>query len=184
MNSQAAHKDRPVSQLGDFAGFFSRLAAFLVDVFVVGSSSILATWFISIISEMLQFEAIFSSVPLLRSAYSWAVASPLDQLVIFVYVVGYFVFFWAIVGQTPGKALLGIRVIPIHGRKLGIGRALLRYFGYWVSTVGLLLGFIWILFDDRRQGWHDKLSGTYVVYTWHARPDEKFLADEIDQFGK
>lgn len=170
--------------MGNFAGFFTRLAAFMVDVFVVGATTVLGTWFITIISEMLQFEAIFSRVPLLRSAYNWVIESPLEQLVIFIYVVGYFVFFWAMVGQTPGKALLGIRVIPIHGKKLGVRRALLRYIGYWVSTAGLLMGFVWILFDERRQGWHDKLSSTYVVYTWHARPDERFLADEIEQAGE
>jgi len=184
MNTNPKPSALPISQLGYYAGFFTRLTAFFVDVFIVGASTIIGSWFLTIISGMLQFQAIFSRVPILREGYNWLVASPLDQLLIFVYVVGYFVFFWAIVGQTPGKALLGIRIIPVDGKKLSVGRALLRYIGYWISTAGLLLGFLWILVDDRRQGWHDKISGTYVVYTWHARPDEKFLVEEIEQFGK
>jgi len=38
-----------------------------------------------------------------------------------------------------------------------------RYFGYYVSGLILALGFIWIAFDKRKQGWHDKLAGTLVI---------------------
>jgi hypothetical protein len=40
----------------------------------------------------------------------------------------------------------------------------LRYVGYLVSAIVVSLGFIWILFDSKRQGWHDKIAKTYVVY--------------------
>ena len=43
------------------------------------------------------------------------------------------------------------------------GKAILRYIGYIISGLVLLIGFIWIAFDARRQGWHDKIAGTYVV---------------------
>jgi len=42
------------------------------------------------------------------------------------------------------------------------------FFSYWVSATPLFLGFIWILFDRERQGWHDKLADTHVIYT-HSR---------------
>jgi uncharacterized RDD family membrane protein YckC len=42
-------------------------------------------------------------------------------------------------------------------------RALLRYVGLIISIVVLLLGVIWIAFDSRKQGWHDKIAGTVVV---------------------
>jgi uncharacterized RDD family membrane protein YckC len=51
--------------------------------------------------------------------------------------------------------------------------------GYLLGFVSLGFGFLWILVSDRRQGWHDLLAGTYVIYTWAARPDERFLAEEI-----
>ena len=51
-----------------------------------------------------------------------------------------------------------------HGQVPGVGRAALReVVGKLVSTIGLLLGFLWIAFARRKQGWHDKLAGTCVV---------------------
>jgi hypothetical protein len=44
-----------------------------------------------------------------------------------------------------------------------VGRALVRYFGYFVSGIVLSLGFLWATFDSRRQGWHDKIARTYVI---------------------
>ena len=71
---------------------------------------------------------------------------------------------WVLVGFTPGKGLLGLRILRADGQRIGLGRAIVRYAGYWVSLIFLGLGFIWILFDRRRRGWHDKLAGTCVVY--------------------
>ncbi len=85
--------------------------------------------------------------------------------VLFLMVLIYFVFFWTLVGYTPGKALLGLRVTRQDGRPLSVGRALLRYLGYWVSAIPLFLGFISIFLDRKHEGWHDKLSNTHVVYS-------------------
>jgi uncharacterized RDD family membrane protein YckC len=77
--------------------------------------------------------------------------------------VGYYVGFWATTGQTLGKMALGIKVISVDGSPVSWGKAGLRYLGYIVSGLVLALGFIWIAFDPQRQGWHDKIAGTYVV---------------------
>jgi uncharacterized RDD family membrane protein YckC len=67
-------------------------------------------------------------------------------------------------GGTLGKMAFGLRVIKEDGSNPGFGRALLRStIGYWISAAIFYLGFIWIGIDERKQGWHDKLSGTYVV---------------------
>lgn len=184
MTTETRQNTLPVSLLGYYAGFSSRLIAFIVDVVIVQIATVIALWFVNVISQMLQIQAIFSRVPLLKGLYAQATALPLDRLAIVFIVISYYVFFWSIVGQTPGKALLGIRIIPVHARKMSLGRALLRYLSYFISTLGLFLGFAWVLFDDHRQAWHDKISGTYVVYTWNARPDERFLAQEIERFGQ
>lgn len=76
---------------------------------------------------------------------------------------GYFVAFWASTGQTPGKMALGIKVIGTDGSPVSWGKAILRYIGYIISSLVLSLGFIWVAFDAKRQGWHDKIAGTYVV---------------------
>jgi hypothetical protein len=59
---------------------------------------------------------------------------------------------------------VGLKVIRTDGTQLSVGRALLRYIGYIVSASLLSIGFLWAAFDLKRQGWHDKLAGTLVVY--------------------
>ena len=47
---------------------------------------------------------------------------------------------------------------------IGFGTTLLReIIGKIISSIIILLGYIWILFDGQRQGWHDKIASTYVV---------------------
>jgi uncharacterized RDD family membrane protein YckC len=96
-------------------------------------------------------------------------------------VISYFVFFWAIVSQTPEKLMASGSFRSMA--KAQRGASPVRYIGYWISRRVVAPAFSGFA-DDRQQGWHDKISGTYVVYTWHARPDEKFLVEEIEQFGK
>lgn len=78
--------------------------------------------------------------------------------------IAYFVGFWTWRGQTPGMMLLGLRVArDADGSPPGLARAILRYIGYILSWVLLFIGFIWVAFDSRKQGWHDKIAGTVVV---------------------
>lgn len=66
-------------------------------------------------------------------------------------------------GQTPGKMVMNIRVIKADGTAISDLDAVLRYAGYYLNTTLLMLGWVWALFDDSRQGLHDKLANTYVV---------------------
>ncbi len=67
-------------------------------------------------------------------------------------------------GATIGKRVFGLKVVREDGTPPGFGRALLRQtLGYWLSGAVFYLGFIWIAFDDHKQGWHDKIAQTYVV---------------------
>jgi uncharacterized RDD family membrane protein YckC len=65
-------------------------------------------------------------------------------------------------GQTPGKALMKIRVIKTDGSPISDSDAILRYIGYLVNNF-FLLGWVWGLLDANQQGWHDKLAHTYVI---------------------
>jgi uncharacterized RDD family membrane protein YckC len=74
------------------------------------------------------------------------------------------ILFWMYRQATPGKMLIGAKIVdektlgkPSTGQMIG------RYFAYYLSTIVLLLGFIWVGFDARKQGWHDKLAGTLVI---------------------
>lgn len=67
-------------------------------------------------------------------------------------------------GQTLGKMALGIKVVDKQGNIPGLGRAVLReILGKLVSIIVFYLGFLWIIWDKDKQGWHDKIASTYVV---------------------
>ena len=76
----------------------------------------------------------------------------------------YAVLFIGLKGQTPGKMALGIQVVDERGNIPGIGRAVLReIIGKFVSTLVVLLGFLWVGWDAQKRGWHDYIGGTYVI---------------------
>lgn len=75
----------------------------------------------------------------------------------------YFVYFWSTTGATPGKKAMNLRVVAVDGSPITGGKAFVRYIGYIISAIVFFLGFIWIAIDQDRQGWHDKIAGTYVV---------------------
>jgi uncharacterized RDD family membrane protein YckC len=66
-------------------------------------------------------------------------------------------------GQTIGKAALNIQVRSTDGGPIGYGRGFLRYVGRILSTIPLLLGYFWMLWDPNKQTWHDKIANSVVV---------------------
>jgi len=77
-------------------------------------------------------------------------------------------FCWLFFSGTPGKLLLGCTVVDMHSlQRLGPKQVLLRFFGYYVSQFVLFLGFFWMLWDAKNQGFHDKMARSVVLY----RPD-------------
>lgn len=75
----------------------------------------------------------------------------------------YFFIFHALRGQTPGKQLLGLRVIDGFGERPAWWRAFVRTLAYVPSALLLSLGFLWIGFDREKRGLHDWLADTYVI---------------------
>ena len=75
------------------------------------------------------------------------------------------VVFWVCKSATPGKMITRIEVINARtGEKLSLGQSIGRYLGYFISMIPLMAGCLWIAFDKKKQGWHDKIAGTAVVY--------------------
>lgn len=71
---------------------------------------------------------------------------------------------WVTYGGTPGKRMLGLKVIDqITGENLSVGKSLIRYIGYLVSTIILMIGFIMVAFTQKKQGLHDLMAGSIVV---------------------
>lgn len=78
---------------------------------------------------------------------------------------------WAWIGATPGKWVMGCRVLDMRtGHFPSPGRALLRFAAYLASYLPLGLGFFWAAWDRRKQGFHDKIAGTIVVREQHVLP--------------
>lgn len=74
------------------------------------------------------------------------------------------VWFWTKYLGTPGKLVLGLRVVDAEtGHALSTPQAIGRYLGYFVSIIPFMLGIIWVGIDKRKQGFHDKLAGTVVI---------------------
>jgi uncharacterized RDD family membrane protein YckC len=74
------------------------------------------------------------------------------------------ILFWRFRGATPGKMLVKARIVTAEGLSPpSTARLVGRFLAYFVSILPAFLGFLWIAFDKRKQGWHDKIAGTVVV---------------------
>lgn len=138
----------------EFGGFGERLIAYIVDIVIV-------SFVVGVIAAV-------GAITLGLGAASdggFAIWTGFLILVVAVVVsVGYFPWFWARDGQTPGMRMLGLQVVrDVDGGPISGMQALLRLVGYWVSGAVFYLGYVWILIDDRRRGWHDLIAGTVVI---------------------
>ena len=92
------------------------------------------------------------------------IQGPLDFLVSWVLPAVAVVLFWLARQATPGKMAIGARIVDAKtGGKPSTSQLLIRYLGYYVAMLPLFIGILWVAFDPRKQGWHDKMAGTVVV---------------------
>lgn len=150
----------PSTFLGQYAGFVTRLVAFFIDRLVVSIASLVTVLVINWVLDAFAINELLGLISL-----SWQMEAIITAGISILFTATYDVGFWVLVGQTPGKRFLGVRVVRTDGERVGLGNAVRREIGYVISAI-LFLGFLWILFDNRRQGFHDKLAGTFVVYSW------------------
>jgi len=167
------------SMLGAHAGLVSRLLALLIDIALLMLTLLVGNllWSSLLVAGPVRWltAALVGWAPGLepwRAALGLILPPTLGALT----VVGYFLFFLTLGGQTVGKRIIGLRVVSTDGRRISTLQALVRVAGYLVSSAPLYIGFLAALFDSERRAWHDRLAGTVVVYAWEARPDERFLA--------
>lgn len=146
----------PAVQLRVRAGFVTRLGAGIADALVLFVLLRGTAWLLTATARVLRRFA-----PPVDLATLLLICAPLVVAL-------YHVAFWRWRGQTPGKWLLGVRVVPLDGGRLGVGRGVLRIVGYLLSALPCYLGYLWILGPQRR-GFHDRLARTEVVYDRPAR---------------
>ncbi len=90
----------------------------------------------------------------------------LNSIIQFIIVTALFLLMWMKKYATPGKMLLGMRIVDEATLEHPTNRQLIiRYFAYTVSILPLFVGMIWVAFDKQKQGFHDKLSHTLVLFT-------------------
>jgi uncharacterized RDD family membrane protein YckC len=149
-----------VTRLGQYAGFATRLIATIIDRLIVsGAISIIAA-VTNIVLEALGLDQ------LLRLQGQGSLIMPVFVAVLALLLpIAYDIGFWLLAGQTPGKRVMGLRIVRTDGERVRFGNCVRRVIGYWISAI-LFLGYLWVLVDNRRQGFHDKIAGTFVVYTW------------------
>lgn len=145
----------------DYAGFWWRLGAFIIDGAILWGINYLMTGLWNLATGLpwsgLTQQMIETGVT--TAPFWW-----LRMIVFFLVQVGYFVCFWAWRGQTPGKWVMRLKITQFDGSPIGWGGALLRYCGYIISAMLIFIGFFWVALDSRRQGVHDKIAETFVVH--------------------
>jgi uncharacterized RDD family membrane protein YckC len=140
----------------EYVGFWPRVGATIIDTLLIG----------------------FICWPLLTAVYGssyWeggmSLRGPADLLISWIFPAIATVLFWAQWQATPGKMAVSARIVDATtGRTPSFGQLVGRYLGYFLSAIPFCLGFIWVGFDPRRQGWHDKLAGTVVIRSKERRP--------------
>ena len=156
-----------------YAGFWARLCAALVDLLLV-----------SIIAGTINGWIFPGS----ESYWNWICNEYGDchvefsgredtSLLLFLVVLTLFkLSFWIWRSATPGKMMLRLVIVDSRtGETPAMRQFVGRYFSYFLSAIPLLLGFFWIGFDQRKRGFHDKLSHTSVVRSKIRLPAEDFI---------
>jgi len=93
-------------------------------------------------------------------------AGAIPTLVSLAFSLAFYLIMWvSFDGATPGKKLMAIKIVKGDGSKITYPVAFIRYLGYIVSAFVFLLGYLWVIWDKKKQGWHDKIAGTVVVKT-------------------
>lgn len=145
---------------GQYAGFVTRLVAFALDRLILTVILTTMAAVVTFLYESFNVNQWFGTDQLAQVLVT-ALAIVTGIVIILSYDIG----FWLLAGQTPGKRAMGVRVVRTDGQRMTFGNAVRREIGYWISAI-LFLGFLWAIVDNRRQGVHDKLAGTLVLYSW------------------
>lgn len=128
-----------------FMGFWQRVAACILDNIWI--AILLGLWM-----------AVFSMTTVSMSTLSSQVALPAILVIAL----------WIKFASTPGKMVFKGKIVDAATlAPVSSGRLVLRYIGYFVCIFTFGLGFLWVAWDERKQGFHDKIAGTVVVIDQH-----------------
>jgi uncharacterized RDD family membrane protein YckC len=135
-----------------FAGAASRALAFAIDLVLAHVAFLVGAAVVGLVVSL---------VGELRPAWVFGALAGSGWLLL---VGAYFVFFWTLGGQTVGMRILRLRLTDAHGGTPTPLRAVARFVALLLAIVPMFAGFLPILFDRRRRGFHDFVAGTVVSY--------------------
>ena len=150
-----------------YVGFWLRFLASMVDTVLV---LFIVLPLVQLIygSDSVQSELLFRDPQqaLMQDPLGFLIKGPLDFIISWIFPAIAVVAFWIYRSATPGKMIIGAKIVDAHTLGMPTNWQLIgRYFGYYIAMLPLIppLGMVWVAFDRRKQGWHDKLAGTLVV---------------------
>ncbi len=136
-----------------YAGFWVRVGASIIDTIMI---LMIIAIPLTVIYGLGYWTDGGEDAPIFRGVWDAVLNNILPMILI--------LWFWHRYGATPGKMILGLKIVDAAtGDKMTVGQEVGRYFAYIPAILFLGLGLIWVGFDKRKQGWHDKLAGTIVV---------------------
>ena len=154
MNPEQPQDDEVV-----YVGFWLRFAAAIIDTFVV--SAVVLPLLLLIYGKGLF--AIDFDPDLVKMLHN-LVPEFGEFIIKYILPAIAVILFWMFKSATPGKMAINAQIVDAKTFGKPTNRQLIgRYLGYYVSAIPLMLGLIWVAFDRRKQGWHDKLAGTVVI---------------------
>lgn len=144
----------------EFAPHGRRLVAYLIDCLII--YALIAIVSIAIFIPWAMLGPTRSAEP---ATYRTLVVLGLIWFALIVVIsFGYFPFFWAKSGRTPGMRPFRLVIVRDRdGGKITGGAAVLRMVGMVFVSAVFYLGFIWVFVDKRHRAWHDLIAGTLMV---------------------
>ncbi|HVP96305.1 RDD family protein [Methanoregula sp.] len=158
-------------EIGVYAGLGRRFVAFIIDIILIALFGVIVVAFFNQangIMYLYYLVALHAPISSLTDA-----GTPIAALGPIVAAVGllvvvvpwlYYAGFESSRGQaTPGKVLMRLEVTDLEGNRISFARATLRFFGKFISTLIIFIGFLMIGLTKKRQGLHDKIAGCLVL---------------------
>jgi len=151
----------------EYGGFWVRFVASIIDsvlVMVVITPLLVWIYGTGYLTDPINEALEMASLDVDETSSFLQFQGAADVLLNYVFPAIAIVLFWIARQATPGKMLLSLKIVDAETLgPITPAQAIGRYLGYYVSTLVLFLGFFWVAWDARKQGWHDKLARTVVI---------------------
>ena len=145
-----------------YAGFWIRFVAVVIDAVILGVV-------VSIINIPLAMVIGVGSVGVANTGSLAGLGAILAAQGVLLLInlaiqIAYNVYFVSTRGATPGKMVLGLKIIRADGGPISVGLAVGRYLAYILDSFTLTIGFIIAGFDSEKRALHDRICDTRVIY--------------------